>query len=224
MRQPIRLHACALPDTCGGRVTTTIKMRPMLADASRRRGANMLKRVEDVGLYYKRDLWGLLTGRRYQVLIQPGRREHLIPGRIHVDEFNARHQRSQVEPVCFGHIGERAYWRFGDRWFWDNEGLSSQDVRALVTTRDQRRHDTLTRAHSTVAMASRPAPAQRGAIPADVKQLVWRRDRGQCRLCGANTELQFDHIIPLSKGGATTEENLQILCGPCNRRKGASIV
>jgi 5-methylcytosine-specific restriction endonuclease McrA len=53
---------------------------------------------------------------------------------------------------------------------------------------------------------------------------VWQRDRGQCRQCGANTELQFDHIIPLAKGGSTSEANLQILCGPCNRRKGASIV
>jgi 5-methylcytosine-specific restriction endonuclease McrA len=73
-------------------------------------------------------------------------------------------------------------------------------------------------------MASQPVPAQRGAIPAGVKQLVWQRDRGQCRQCGANTELQFDHIIPLAKGGSTSDANLQILCGPCNRRKGASIV
>ncbi len=37
-------------------------------------------------------------------------------------------------------------------------------------------------------------------------------------------ELQFDHLIPLAFGGATTEQNLQILCGPCDRRKGASII
>ncbi len=33
-----------------------------------------------------------------------------------------------------------------------------------------------------------------------------------------------DHLIPLAFGGATTEQNLQILCGPCDRRKGASII
>jgi 5-methylcytosine-specific restriction endonuclease McrA len=183
----------------------------------------MLKRVENVELYYKRDLWGLLTGRRYHVLLQIGRREHLMPGRIHVAEFHELHHRSEMQPVCFGRVGERAYWRFGTRWFWDNEGLSAEDVRALVQTRDQRRSDTLRRAHSTVAMAERPMPAQRGTIPADVKQLVWQRDKGRCRHCGSNTELQFDHVIPWSMGGSNTEDNLQILCGPCNRRKGASI-
>ncbi len=75
-------------------------------------------------------------------------------------------------------------------------------------------------------MQHAPAPTIRGAIPDDLKQYVWQRDRGRCRCrqCGSNIELQFDHLIPLAFGGATTEQNLQILCGPCNRRKGASIV
>jgi 5-methylcytosine-specific restriction endonuclease McrA len=38
------------------------------------------------------------------------------------------------------------------------------------------------------------------------------------------SEFQYDHIIPVSVRGGSTEDNLQILCGPCNRRKGASIV
>jgi hypothetical protein len=110
------------------------------------------------------------------------------PGRIHINDFRALRERSETEPVCFGRIGERNYWRFGNRWFWDNEGLTAADVRALVVARDQRRQCTLNRAHTTADMASRPARAQRSAIPADVKQLVWRRDRGQCRGCGANTD------------------------------------
>ena len=132
-------------------------------------------------------------------------------------------QRSQTYPVFFMRSGDRSYWRFGDRWFWDNEGLSSEQVHALLVTRDQRREASIRRAQSTVAMASVPPRTARGMIPEDIKQLVWTRDQGRCCQCGSNVELQFDHIIPWSMGGATSPENIQVLCGSCNRRKGASV-
>jgi 5-methylcytosine-specific restriction endonuclease McrA len=72
-------------------------------------------------------------------------------------------------------------------------------------------------------MGSVPRQQARGAIPDDLKQYVWQRDAGRCRHCGGQYELQYDHIIPVTIGGAMTPENLQILCGPCNRRKGAGL-
>ena len=59
------------------------------------------------------------------------------------------------------------------------------------------------------------------AIPQDVKIEVAVRDGGRCRQCGSNKELHFDHVIPWSKGGPSTVANIQLLCGTCNRRKGA---
>lgn len=64
---------------------------------------------------------------------------------------------------------------------------------------------------------------KRPPIPDDVKDFVYRRDGGKCVMCGSKTNLQFDHIIPFSKGGATTVENLQILCQKCNLRKSNHI-
>jgi len=63
-------------------------------------------------------------------------------------------------------------------------------------------------------------------IPKDVKQAVWQRDRGKCMECGASGRgawLEFDHIIPHSKGGANTIGNVQLLCRGCNLAKGDRI-
>lgn len=58
-------------------------------------------------------------------------------------------------------------------------------------------------------------------IPQDVKIAVAARDGGRCRKCGSSEKLHFDHVIPVSRGGANTVANIQLLCGACNRAKGA---
>jgi hypothetical protein len=64
------------------------------------------------------------------------------------------------------------------------------------------------------------------AVPRDVMLKVVRRDGQVCNICRKNVaddEIEFDHVIPHSKGGPTTPENLRILCRPCNRRKKDSL-
>ena len=56
-----------------------------------------------------------------------------------------------------------------------------------------------------------------------VKDRVWNRDGGKCVQCGSNENLEFDHIIPFSKGGANTYRNIQLLCESCNRGKSDKI-
>ena len=63
----------------------------------------------------------------------------------------------------------------------------------------------------------------RDTISKDVANSVWNRDGGKCVICGSNENLEFDHIIPVSKGGATTFRNLQLLCQKCNRSKSDNI-
>src|SRR5207249_661295 len=40
-------------------------------------------------------------------------------------------------------------------------------------------------------------------IPKEVQREVWRRDQRRCVQCGATEKLEFDHIIPVAKGGAS---------------------
>ena len=68
-----------------------------------------------------------------------------------------------------------------------------------------------------------PASIESGhsrVIPTAVKIAVFRRDQGRCVMCGATTELHFDHILPFSKGGTSIlPENVQLLCARHNLEK-----
>lgn len=61
-------------------------------------------------------------------------------------------------------------------------------------------------------------------IPTEVKVAVWKRDHGKCVLCGAQTNLHYDHDLPFSKGGTSfLAANVRLLCATCNLKKSAKI-
>jgi 5-methylcytosine-specific restriction endonuclease McrA len=70
------------------------------------------------------------------------------------------------------------------------------------------------------ALWGRNKPNKRKAIPRSVKEDVRKRDKNQCRACGSNKNLHFDHVKPVSKGGKNTVKNLQLLCATHNLAKG----
>jgi HNH endonuclease len=56
-------------------------------------------------------------------------------------------------------------------------------------------------------------------IAADLRATILERDNHECVVCGSKKSLEIDHIIPISKGGNGSADNLQVLCRRCNRAK-----
>ncbi len=57
--------------------------------------------------------------------------------------------------------------------------------------------------------------------PAFTRFNVFLRDRFSCQYCGDRDDLTFDHIVPRSRGGITSWDNVVAACSPCNLRKGS---
>ena len=68
------------------------------------------------------------------------------------------------------------------------------------------------------------APPLRRRIGKRERELLFKEQRGKCMYCGKKMGLAYfhvDHKSPVARGGSNSISNLQLLCAPCNTRKGA---
>jgi 5-methylcytosine-specific restriction endonuclease McrA len=109
----------------------------------------------------------------------------------------------------------------------DPESFCNEKERILLikqcVLREERRFQQLQREVEILENTEKREGVSREPISKSVRIFVWQRDRGQCVKCGSRVRLEFDHIIPIAAGGASTERNIQLLCEACNRSKGATI-
>jgi len=138
-------------------------------------------------------------------------------------KWNLLLNEQQEDPVkVFNSVSGRSWWMFQDKFYWEDKKLRDIEVKALLTERirkDERRIERAVRLMEQEALSNN----RREPIPDSVKMLVYSRDNGKCVKCGSEQNLEYDHIIPVSKGGSNTEKNLQLLCATCNRSKGGNL-
>lgn len=106
-------------------------------------------------------------------------------------------------------------------------GNSSQ--RTTITL-DEQTVDALINYIDKIIKNSKTASTQRALMTKKLREFIKRRDNFTCQNCFVSTAdqslllLEVDHIIPVSKGGLSTEDNLQTLCWKCNRTKSNKLV
>lgn len=82
---------------------------------------------------------------------------------------------------------------------------------------------------SEVVKYKKSIQGQRALMTTKLRREILQRDNYTCQICGNSSQkernllLEVDHIIPLSRGGVTTLNNLQTLCWKCNRQKGSKL-
>lgn len=106
-------------------------------------------------------------------------------------------------------------------------GNSGQRTRIVLNTQTI---DALVETVSTQIRRRKSVQGQRALMTAKFRAYIKARDNYTCKTCRAsvhvepNLLLEVDHIVPVSKGGQSTEENLQTLCWRCNRRKSNKLL
>jgi 5-methylcytosine-specific restriction endonuclease McrA len=67
-------------------------------------------------------------------------------------------------------------------------------------------------------------PFKHGKDAYPTRSLIYKRDDHECQYCGTTKDLTLDHVIPRSKGGQDTWENLVTCCIKCNLKKGDKLL
>jgi 5-methylcytosine-specific restriction endonuclease McrA len=111
-------------------------------------------------------------------------------------------------------------------WAWQDavKAVFLDRVSVLSEYEHEVRSPSLTMRLPSVIALKEYIPAARR--PAFTRFNVFLRDRFECQYCGRDApaqDLTFDHVIPRSRGGRTTWENVITACGCCNLRKGARL-
>jgi hypothetical protein len=194
------------PDVCVGRHwQSNGNTRPQL-----RQDGNARVLADRGGIFFRRRRWFVGSGTP-PLAIPEGRWIEIVEA-----------QREQ--PQYLATWRDRAFWWYGDTFYWSTAGAyTSNDIKALLFKRQRQGERELEHAHAVLAASSSPVARKREPVPRDVRKAVWERDGGKCVECESDFDLQYDHIIPFSMGGASSVENLQLLCAKCNQTKGGRL-
>ena len=141
------------------------------------------------------------------------------------EEYQEFLKAQQYEPraIMEDANSRKKWWMFKNEFYCEDENFTSADIKVLILERIEKRKARIERAQARLLPKSVAQSTLREPISDDVKMFVWQRDGGKCVKCGSQIKLEYDHIIPIAKGGSNTARNIQLLCEKCNREKGANL-
>jgi len=114
---------------------------------------------------------------------------------------------------------EGYYYLFGNNIYKATRPYNDNQLKLLILECEDKEKKMFERLKNKYELSDKEIKNRREKIPENVRVAVWRRDEGKCVKCGSRENLEYDHIIPISKGGSNTVRNIELLCEKCNREK-----
>ncbi len=108
-------------------------------------------------------------------------------------------------------------------WSWQNAIKAVFMERVNIVSEYDRKVHSATFAMAVPSVVSLKSYIQPTKYPAFTRFNVFLRDHFSCQYCGDGRDLTFDHVIPRSRGGRTTWDNVVAACSPCNLKKGGRL-
>ena len=178
-----------------------------------KKDTNGVIQFREVGFFKKRRLFRFHTGKIYS------------QGEYEEEQYDILVTTQQYKPVAVmsDKSKNKTWWMFKNEFYWEDEGFTENEVKALILDKVQQKKRKIENAIARTSNQKIKPANGRQPIPDNVKMFVWQRDNGRCVKCGSQEKLEYDHIIPIAKGGSNTTRNIQLLCEKCNRSKGANL-
>ena len=179
-------------------------------------GAREICSVEGCGKPCKG--WGLCVNHYHKMRWDNRSPDQIAEHRQRQREYNRKYRETHKERL-----------REANRLYWVTHPDYRESKRRWVDTHPVERQEACRKWRLAHPLERRAASAKRRALkrsafigPVDYQSII-ERDNWICGICGKKIkaeELSFDHILPLSQGGADTQANIQVSHRHCNSRKG----
>lgn len=183
-------------------------------------------KIQIPSIYVKRHYWGSYDAVYDVVDTSHFKFDYLVSP---TEEYITRYKKGQeVETVPLriftGTKSIYDYFLHGNNVYKCSRVYTDEELKLLIMDLEDKERRKFERLKHKLSLAQEETSRRRERIPEKVRIAVWRRDEGKCAECGSKENLEYDHIIPVSKGGSNTERNIQLLCEQCNRKKSGKIM
>jgi hypothetical protein len=121
-------------------------------------------------------------------------------------------------------IDEKKQWVYKGYVYEVDDYYNEDEIKLLILEEFDKERRYFEKLKAKFNPTDEPLSFKRIRIQENIRIEVWRRDSGKCARCGSRERLEYDHIVPISKGGSNTARNIELLCEKCNRSKSNNVV